>query len=128
MNLLHYIENHEGVGILSTASSGGKVNAAVYARPHVLEPDVIAFIMRERRSRQNLHENRSAHYLFVEKGGKANGIRLQLEMIEEIEDSELIRSISRRKRADNDDEPKHFVTFKVLKALQLIGGQEVALQ
>ncbi len=128
MNLSDYLENHEGIGILSTASSMGEVNGAVYARPHVLEPGTLSFVMRERLSRANLLENRYAHFLFMEEGGKSQGLRLHLEMIDEIRDTEIIRTISRRKMTSVDDEHKYLVKFKVRKALQLIGGEEVVLQ
>jgi len=36
MNLKTYFENTRGTGIISTADSNGRVNAAVYARPHVI--------------------------------------------------------------------------------------------
>ena len=127
MNLTDYLENHEGLGILSTANRAGEVNAAVYARPHVLEPGKVAFVMRERLSRANLLENRFAHYLFLEEGSKSKGLRLHLEMVEEIRDSEIIQTVSRRKRTNLDDEHKYLVKFRVKKALQLICGEEVAL-
>ncbi len=34
MNLSDYFDNTKGYGVLATADSSGKVDAAVYARPH----------------------------------------------------------------------------------------------
>lgn len=127
MNLFEYLENHEGIGILSTANRDGEVNGAVYARPHVLEPGKVAFVMRERLSRANLLENGYAHFLFLEDAQKSKGVRLHLEMVDEIKDTDIIKSYSRRKRVNGDDENKYLVKFKVRKALQLIGGQEILL-
>jgi DNA polymerase-3 subunit alpha len=36
------------VGVLSTADSSGKVDAAIYSTPHVMDDVTVAFIMRER--------------------------------------------------------------------------------
>ncbi|MBC8875369.1 MAG: hypothetical protein H8E44_38585 [Planctomycetes bacterium] len=57
MNLREYFENTKGVGVLATADSNGKVNAAIYARPHFLDPDddeTLTFIMAERLSHANV--------------------------------------------------------------------------
>ena len=48
MNLKDYFENAKGVGVLATADADGKVNVAVYARPHFLDSEddkTAAFIM-----------------------------------------------------------------------------------
>jgi hypothetical protein len=36
MKLKEYFENTRGTGVLSTADNEGKVDAAIYSRPHVL--------------------------------------------------------------------------------------------
>ena len=125
MKLSEYLENNRGVGILSTANRDGEVNAAVYARPHVIAPDRIAFIMRERLSRANLKKNVHAHYMFLEEGTKSRGIRLHLDMLEETDDIELIKVLSRRSSQSGDGENRFLVTFKVRKALKLLGGEEL---
>ena len=51
MDMKDYFENTKGVGVLATADADGKVNAAIYARPHFLEDnnnDTVSFIMNER--------------------------------------------------------------------------------
>ena len=57
MNLKQYFENTKGLGILSTADSSGKVDAAVYARPHFMDDGTLALIMRDRLSHYNLQSN-----------------------------------------------------------------------
>ena len=60
MNLKDYFENTKGVGVLATADADGKVNVAVYARPHFLDPeddDSPTFIMNERLSYANVQAN-----------------------------------------------------------------------
>jgi hypothetical protein len=37
MELKEYFEQTHGRGVLATADSDGKVDAAVYSRPHILE-------------------------------------------------------------------------------------------
>ena len=37
MRLDEYFENARGVGVLSTSDAGGKVNAAIYGRPHFMD-------------------------------------------------------------------------------------------
>jgi len=37
MSISEYFENTKGTGVLATADSEGKVDAAIYARPHVME-------------------------------------------------------------------------------------------
>ena len=49
MNLSDYFDNTKGCGVLATADSAGKVNAAVYARPHFFDeknrgPSPFAFV------------------------------------------------------------------------------------
>lgn len=68
MNLSEYFETAEGLGILSTADSSGRVNSAVYGRPHVIDEETVAFIMAERLTYSNLRSNPSALYLFKEAG------------------------------------------------------------
>ena len=48
MELKEYFENTEGRGILATADGDGKVDAAIYARPHFMDDATIALIMRDR--------------------------------------------------------------------------------
>jgi len=127
MNLSAYFEDNKGIGILSTAGSDGDVNAAVYAKPHVLGGDTIGFIMRDRLSRANLQQNKRAHYLFVEEGGKASGIRLHIELISETDEEEVLQKYSRRKGAAGDQEDRYFATFTVNRALRLIGGDEISV-
>lgn len=127
MKISEYLENNRGVGILSTASNDGEVNGAVYARPHVVAPDKVAFIMRERLSRANIKQNAHAHYLFLVEGAKSRGFRLHLDMLEETDDPESINKLSRREIQADDDERRYLVTFRVRKALSLLGGRELSI-
>jgi hypothetical protein len=68
MNLKTYFDETKGMGVLSTADGKGRVNAAVYARPHVMDDGTLAFVMRDRLSHENLTSNPHAAYLFREEG------------------------------------------------------------
>jgi len=125
MQLKDYFENASGVGVLSTADSGGKVDAAIYARPHVMADGALAFIMRDRLTHQNLQENPYAAYLFIEAERGYKGVRLFLRKDREDQDLELIGQMTRRcltPEADEAKGPKFLVYFKIEKALNLIGS------
>ena len=96
MNLKGYFENTKGGGVLATADSDGKVDAAVYARPHFVEDGTIAMIMRDRLTHHNLQSNSHAAYLFHEDGPGYKGKRLFLTKLREEQDTELIKSLRRR--------------------------------
>jgi len=121
MDLRDYFEGTQGRGVLATADSAGKVDAAVYSRPHIMEDGTAAFIMRERLTHENLQSNPHAAYLFMEKSEKFVGKRLFLTKIREEKDTELARSLRRRQYPD-DGEPLYLVYFKIDKILPLIGA------
>jgi hypothetical protein len=123
MTLKQYFEENTGTGILATADSGGKVDAAVYSRPHFMDDGTIAFIMRDRLTRHNLQSNPYATYLFIQKGPGYEGKRLFLKKVREEDNPELIKKIKRRKYTDDDGEPKFLVYFALERELPLIGGQ-----
>ena len=122
MELKEYFEETEGSGILATADGDGKVDAAVYARPHFMEDGTIAMIMRDRLTHNNLQSNPHACYLFIEKGPGYKGKRLFLTKMREEQDSELLQSLRRRQYIDEKDETKYLVFFKTEKVLPLVGA------
>ena len=78
MDLLKYFEGVKGHGILATADDDGKVDVAIFARPHVMEEGGVAFIMPDRLTHHNLQSNLHAAYLFMEDGPGYKGLRLFL--------------------------------------------------
>lgn len=124
MDLKEYFENTKGIGVLSTADKDGKVNAAVYARPHFLENGTVAFIMRDRLTHHNIQSNPHAAYLFIEDGPGYKGKRLYLTKIREEQDSELLESLRRRSYKDDKNQPKFLVVFQINETLPLIGAEE----
>jgi hypothetical protein len=117
-----YFENKKGLGVMATSDKDGKVNAAVYSRPHFLEDDTVAFILRDRLTHHNLQSNPKAAFLFVEDGPGYIGKRLYLSKVREEENSELISNISRREYPKITGEARYLVYFKVDNVLPLIGG------
>ena len=122
MELREYFEKTEGRAILATADRDGKVDAAVYARPHFMDDGTIALIMRDRLTHHNLQSNFHACYLFMEKGPGYKGKRLFLTKVREEQDTELLQSLRRRQYLDEKDEAKFLVFFKVDRELPLIGA------
>lgn len=52
-----------GRGVIATASADGVVNTAIYARPHIIDDETLAWGMTDGRSHANLKENPHASYL-----------------------------------------------------------------
>jgi hypothetical protein len=128
MTLKQYFESASGTGVLSTADGGGKVDAAIYSTPHVMDDGTVAFIMRERLTHENLRSNPFAAYLFLEEAPGHKGIRLFLKKAREEDDPELIAAMTRRNlkpELDAQKGPKHLVYFTVEKVLPLIGSGAV---
>lgn len=122
--LKDYFENKKGIGVLSTADKDGKVDSALYSRPHVMEDGTLAFIMRDRLTHQNVTENPRAAYLFVETGAGYKGKRLFLTKVREEKESELLYELRRRSYPPEKDErdPKFLAFFKLDEELPLVGS------
>ncbi|HAR96265.1 MAG TPA: pyridoxamine 5'-phosphate oxidase [Deltaproteobacteria bacterium] len=127
MELKDYFANTTGYAILATADSSGKVDLALYSRPHFMDDGGIAFIMADRLTHYNLQSNRQAAYMFIEAGGGYKGKRLILTRTGESADKALIDE-ARRKSGYTDreygDELKYLVYFRIDKVLPLVGESE----
>ncbi len=124
--LRDYFENNKGIGVLSTADKAGKVDSALYSRPHVMDDGTLAFIMRDRLSHKNVTENPRAAYLFVENDKGYKGKRFFLAMVREEQDTELLYELRRRTYPPEKDpsDPKFLVFFKIDEELPLVGSGE----
>jgi hypothetical protein len=127
MRLSEYFETAKGIGVLATADARGKVNVALYARPHFLDASdegTCAFIMSDRASHENVKVNPHAAYLFVEEGEDYAGKRLTLTMVREETDVEKIRSIRRRSIPPVSEEgAKYLVYFRIDGVRPLVGAE-----
>jgi len=126
VDLKEYFENTKGFGVLATADKQGKVDAAVYSRPHVMEDGTIASIMHDRLTHENLKTNPHAAYLFLEEGKGYRGKRLFLTKLREEQDTELIDDICRRCYPNclQAKEPRFLVVFRVDEELPLVGVED----
>ncbi|HNS19103.1 MAG TPA: pyridoxamine 5'-phosphate oxidase family protein [Sedimentisphaerales bacterium] len=130
MNLTDYFEKTTGLGILATADAQGRVDVALYARPHVMEDGEIAFIMGDRLSHDNVAANPHAAYLFLERGAADpaepeagyNGLRLYLTRTREETDPQKIDAVRRtgRRGRGPEDAPKFLVHFRVDRVRRLV--------
>jgi len=123
MNLTELFQN-SGLGVMSTSSSDGKVNSAVYARPHVIDETTLVWGMTDKRTYQNLTRNRHAAFLFKLDSPGFSGVRLALELIKTEEEGDLLENI--KTNADEIVGPgagsavKHAAWFKVTEVRPLI--------
>jgi len=127
MSLREYFENTKGTGVLATADKEGKVDIAVFARPHIMDDGTVGLIMRDRLTYSNLKSNPHAAYMFLEEGEGYKGKRLFLTKIREEENSGLIKSLKRRASSPDNDAKKgseFLVIFNIDKELPLIGSGE----
>lgn len=125
MSWKDYFEKAEGMGILSTADGDGHVDSAVYARPHVMDEETLAFIMRPRRSYTNLQSNPKAVYLFAERAPGYRGKRIYLEKVREMSDPQEVDQARRGAHGHgvNADEA-YLVVFRITEARPLVGDFE----
>ena len=127
MELKQYFERVKGTGILATADRDGKVDAAVYSRPHFMEDGTLAFIMPDRLTHHNLQLNPHAVYLFVQEGPRYKGHRLFLKKTGEEKDTDRLYTLRRRRHPAKGEVngPRFLVFFQLEKVLPLIGvGKE----
>ena len=122
MKLAEYFEKTKGTGVLATADASGRVNTAIYARPHVEEDGNVAFIMTERRAYANLQANPHASYLFKEQGDGFAGLRLLLRRTREEKDEARIKELMRRSYPRAETGNLHLVHFQVEEILPLISS------
>jgi hypothetical protein len=80
-----YLETTPGLGVLATADGLGKVDAALYARPHFAGDGTLVFAMADRLTHYNTLSNPHAAYLYIEEGHGYKGVRLFLTKIREEE-------------------------------------------
>ncbi|MHC4642180.1 MAG: pyridoxamine 5'-phosphate oxidase family protein [Planctomycetota bacterium] len=126
MNLSDYFETTQGTSILATSNSVGQADLAIYSRPHFIDKDTVAFIMRARLTHENLQSNPNAAYMFIEEGPGYNGKRLYLTKLREETDPALIDSFRRKggKHKAKSDEKKFLVYFHIDRTRPLIGDND----
>ncbi len=128
MELRTYFEFARGRGILATADSRGRVNTAIFGRPHCMDDGTIAFIMTDRLTHANLQSNPHAAYMFLEDRPGYAGRRLHLTRIREESDRALIDALRRHRAPEPNTGPaytkRYLVYFSIDRVLPLIGRGE----
>jgi len=124
MKIEEYFDTARGRGVLATSDADGKVDAAVYARPHMMGNETVAFIMADRLTHHNLRVNPHAAYLFMEDGEKYEGKRLFLTKIKEETDKEALDSVRRKSYPELEGKEEYLVSFKIDRVLPLIEHAE----
>jgi len=81
--LMDYFNKQPRIGCLSTASKDGKVNAAVFGSPRMIDEKTVLMGIGKNRSFANLQENPNAVFIIMEPGKSImewKGVRVYLSM------------------------------------------------
>lgn len=112
-----------GRGVIGTASKAGVVNMAVYAVPHLVDAETVAWGMTDGRTWNNVRENPNASYAYFAPGEGFRGARLTL-MLASTEDSgAMLAKIRERTGASSPGNPeavRHVAYFKVVETRPLV--------
>ncbi|MGB9132369.1 MAG: pyridoxamine 5'-phosphate oxidase family protein [Methanosarcina sp.] len=65
-NLMEYFNKESGLGILSTSSSNGQVDSAIFGSPHMTDEKTVVVATAKNHSFANLLENPNAVYIRME--------------------------------------------------------------
>jgi len=125
MDLRDYFKRARGVGILATSDSSGAVDAAIYAKPCIIDDNTIAFSMLDRLSYANISSNPHAAYMFLEDTERYAGKRLYLTKVREETDSDRIKELKKKhsKIFKPDEINRHLVYFTIDKIRPLVGDE-----
>jgi len=125
MDMRDYFESANGVGVLATSDASGTVDAAIYAKPCIIDENTIAFSMLDRLSYANIRSNPHAAYMFLENGGGYAGKRLYLTKVREETDSDRIKALKKRhsKIFKPDEINRHLLYFTIDKIRPLVGDE-----
>lgn len=88
-----------GRGVFATVSKDGVPNAAIYATPHVIDEETVAWGMTCGRTHENLTVNPNAAYLYMAPGAGTRGIRLTL-VLKEINETDPMLARIRERTAE----------------------------
>ncbi len=113
-----------GTGVIATADSDGIINTALYAPPHVVNDDTVAWGMTEGRTLRNLQENPNAAFLHQRPGDGAAGVRITLRLQKIQHSGNMLETIRERARktagAAAAEMVKYVAFFKVVETRPLM--------
>ena len=106
-----------GRGVIGTADAQGLVNQAVFAIPHIIDEETLAWGFTEGRSLSNLRANPHASFLYLAPSRGYSGWRLTLTLVSETAEGELLALIkgeaARAAGPQAGAAVKHVAYFKV---------------
>ncbi|RJP23272.1 MAG: pyridoxamine 5'-phosphate oxidase family protein [Deltaproteobacteria bacterium] len=111
-----------GRGVIATASKDGAVNTAVYAAPHVVDANTVAWGMTDGRSWDNVRSNPNAAFVYFSPGEGYRGARLTLSLARTEESGEMLATIRERTgkvSPGNPEAVKHVAYFRVVEVRPL---------
>ncbi len=125
MDMRDYFESADGVDILATSDASGTVNAAIYAKPCIIDENTVVFSMLDRFSYANIRSNPHAAYMFLENGGGYAGKRLYLTKLCEETDSDRIKALKKKhsKIFKLGEINRHLVFFTIDKIRPLVDDE-----
>ncbi len=114
----------DGTGVIATASAKGEVNVAMYAAPHIIDDETVAWGMTDSTTFNNIWENPRAAFLYRQSGKGYAGCRMTLEL-REVEDSgrliDVIRSSTRSAAGEQAAAwVSHVAYFRVVEVRPLL--------
>ena len=112
-----------GRGVIGTSSKTGVVNMAVYAVPHFVDNETVAWGMTDGRTWDNVRENPNASYTYFAPGEGYRGARLTLSLSRTEDSGEMLAKIRERTGASSPGNPqavKHVAYFKVVETRPLV--------
>ena len=112
-----------GRGVIGTASKAGVVNMAVYAVPHIVDAQTVAWGMTDGRTWNNVRENPNASYAYFAPGEGFRGARLTLSLSRTEDSGEMLAKIRERTGASSPGNPeavRHVAYFKVVETRPLV--------
>lgn len=98
--LMEYFNKQPRIGVLSTANRDGKVDAAVFGSPQMVDEKTIVVALGKNRTFEYLQENPNAVFLIVEQGETEmlegwKGLRVYLRMKEYATSGEMLDAYKR---------------------------------
>jgi len=120
---IHDVLKPGGRGVIGTASKAGVVNMAVYAVPHIVDAETVAWGMTDGRTWDNVRENPNASYAYFAPGEGFRGARLTLTLAHTEDSGGMLEKIRERTASSSPGNPlavKHVAYFKVVETRALV--------
>ncbi len=123
MSLSEYL-SPGGTGVIATADKDGTINTAIYASPHVVNDETVAWGMTEGRTYRNLKENPNAAFLHQAPGDGAAGVRITLKLKKIQASGTVLEAIRARARKSSGiaaaDMVRYVAFFEVVETRPLM--------